>query len=172
MPEETRSVGASWPRPAEVIGITVMPCSSIMNGYSFVPCTEPRYFTMRRRRVERWSVTRWSDRMTQSETYSSKPCRVRVRSPRPPVMIALTPLFSTIQTGGVFGAQDRRISEASEKGLDRINDDTLRPDAIDGVAQADEQAFEIVLASFFYLCAFELDVIKGKLLSAISFWMS
>jgi len=38
-----------------------------------VPCAVPRYFTMRSRLVETWSVTRWSRRMTQSETYSSSP---------------------------------------------------------------------------------------------------
>ena len=36
----------------EVIGNTLMPSSSIRNGYSFVPCVVPRYFTMRSRRVE------------------------------------------------------------------------------------------------------------------------
>ena len=38
--------------PADVIGITVMPCWSMMNGYSLVPCAEPRYLTSRRRRVD------------------------------------------------------------------------------------------------------------------------
>src|SRR5262249_48787443 len=47
---------------------TVMPCSSMMNGYSLVPCAEPRYLTMRRRRVESWSCTRLSRRITQSAT--------------------------------------------------------------------------------------------------------
>ena len=48
----SRSVEAGWSRPAEVIGRTEMPCSSIRNGYSLVPCAEPRYLTTRSRRVE------------------------------------------------------------------------------------------------------------------------
>src|ERR1700745_4055155 len=52
MPLETRSLEASCASPAEVIGITVIPCWSIMKGYSFVPCAEPRYLTSRRRRVD------------------------------------------------------------------------------------------------------------------------
>jgi hypothetical protein len=52
MPLGSRSIDTSWARPLDVIGITVMPCSSMMNGYSLVPWAEPRYLTMRRRRVE------------------------------------------------------------------------------------------------------------------------
>ena len=63
-----------------------MPRSVIRNGYSLVPCREPRYFTTRRRRVDTSSWTRWSRETTQSETYSSMPNRVRLpSSPRSPV---------------------------------------------------------------------------------------
>ena len=75
-----------------MIGRTLIPSSSIRNGYSFVPWADPRYLTMRSLRVETWSMTRLSRRMTQSETYSSSPWRVSVPSPRSPVMIAVTPL--------------------------------------------------------------------------------
>ncbi len=92
MPLETRSSETSWSRSADVIGITLMPCWSIRNGYSLVPCAEPRYLTIRRRRVEICSLTRWSSRITQSETYSSRPCRVSRPSPRSQVTIELTPL--------------------------------------------------------------------------------
>ena len=78
MPVETRSSAAGWSSPSEVIGRTEMPSSSIRNGYSLVPCVVPRYLTMRSRRVETWSRTRWSSRITQSETYSSRPWRVSV----------------------------------------------------------------------------------------------
>ena len=76
---------------AMVIGMTQMPSSSIRNGYSLVPCVVPRYFTIRSRRVERCSSTRWSSRITQSETYSSSPCRVSWPSPRSPVITVVTP---------------------------------------------------------------------------------
>jgi len=39
-------------RPSEVIGRTEMPVSPIRNGYSFVPCSEPRYLRIRSRRVD------------------------------------------------------------------------------------------------------------------------
>ena len=58
---------------SEVIGSTMKPSASMRNGYSLVPCAVPRYFTTRSRRVETCSSTRWSSRITQSETYSSRP---------------------------------------------------------------------------------------------------
>src|SRR5450759_5107516 len=76
MPVETRAAGAAWSRPSEEIGRTEMPCSSMRNGYSFVPWVDPRYLTTRRRRVEISSRIRWSSTITQSETNSSMPCRV------------------------------------------------------------------------------------------------
>ena len=68
-----------------------MPLSPIRNGYSFVPCSDPRYFSTRSRRVDVCSMTRWSSTITQSETYSSMPCRVSEPSPRSPVTTAVTP---------------------------------------------------------------------------------
>src|ERR1051326_1892110 len=73
MPLERRSVDAVWVNPREVMGTTEIPLLSIRNGYSFVPCDEPRYFITRRRRVEICSLTRWSSISTQSATYSSSP---------------------------------------------------------------------------------------------------
>ena len=108
-------------RPLEVIGSTEMPCSSMRNGYSFVPWAEPRYLTTRRRRVEICSWTRWSSRMTQSETYSSRPWRVSVPSPRSPVMMAVTPLsLSQLEQPAQFGAQDRLVRQAAEQRLDGV----------------------------------------------------
>ena len=74
-----------------------MPCSSMRNGYSFVPWVEPRYLTMRRRRVEISSRMRWSSRITQSETNSSMPCRVSLSGrSRSAVMTVVSP-FSLSQ---------------------------------------------------------------------------
>jgi KaiC/GvpD/RAD55 family RecA-like ATPase len=42
--------------------------------------------------IDTWSLTRWSSRITQSDTYSSRPWRVSEPSPRSPVMTAVTPL--------------------------------------------------------------------------------
>ena len=84
--------------------MTENPCSSIMNGYSFVPWAEPRYLTIRMRRVAICSATLWLRKITQSATYSSRPKRVRVRSPCSPVMTAVTPR--------VFRKPNRRLSSA------------------------------------------------------------
>src|ERR1700755_71936 len=40
-----------------VIGGTDNPASSIWNGYSLVPCADPRYLMTRRRRVATWATT-------------------------------------------------------------------------------------------------------------------
>ncbi len=92
MPVEIRVLGAAWSRPSEEMGSTDIPFSSMRNGYSFVPCVEPRYLTMRRRRVEISSRIRWSSRITQSETNSSMPCRVSLSGPsRSAVMTVVRP---------------------------------------------------------------------------------
>jgi hypothetical protein len=73
MPVEMRSSDTVCFRTNDVIGTTETPFSPIRKGYSFVPCSVPRYFRMRSRRVEVCWMTRWSSTITQSETYSSMP---------------------------------------------------------------------------------------------------
>ncbi len=141
-----------------------MPRSSIRNGYSLVPWTLPRYLTMRRRRVETWSSTRWSSRMTQSETYSSSPWRVSVPSPRSPVMTAVTPLSLSQRNSRRSSA--RRIAwfrQAAEERLDGVEHHALGADRVDGVAQADEQPFEVVLAGLLDLAALDVHVVDDQL---------
>ena len=71
----------------DVNGNTTRPRSVIRNGYSLVPCTEPRYLAIRNLRVASSSWIRWSSTMTQSETYSSMPYRVKPPArPRSPVI--------------------------------------------------------------------------------------
>ena len=68
------------------------PRSRIRNGYSLVPCEEPRYLAIRRRRVASSLLMRWSRTITQSVTYSSMPKRVSWPSrPRSPVMTVVSP---------------------------------------------------------------------------------
>ena len=95
-----------------------MPSSSIKNGYSLVPWLEPRYLTMRSRRVETWSSHPVIERITASETYSSSPCRVSVPSPRSPVMTAVTPFVleprnSRAQLGPQDAALEKPANSAS-----------------------------------------------------------
>src|SRR5664279_582023 len=92
MPVEIRSSGAGRADPVAVIGSTTMPRSVITNGYSFVPCSDPRYFATRSRRVASSSWIRSSSSTTQSETYSSMPYLVSSPDrPRSLVMIAVRP---------------------------------------------------------------------------------
>ena len=128
---------------------------------------EPRYLTTRRRRVETCSVTRWSSRITQSETYSSRPCRVSVPSPRSPVMIAVTPLsFSQRNRRRSSARRMRLVREAAEQRLDRVEHDALGADRVDRVAEADEQAFEVVLARLLDLAALDVHVVDQRASSA------
>ena len=92
IPVVTFSVVVRFPIPIAVMGIRSKPSRWIRNGYSLVPWTEPRYLAIRSRRVESCASTRWSSTITQSETYSSIPCRVkRPLPPASPVTIAVRP---------------------------------------------------------------------------------
>src|SRR5664279_4294498 len=92
MPVEIRSSSAGCADPVAVSGSTTMPRSVITNGYSFVPCGEPRYFATRSRRVASSSWIRSSSTTTQSETYSSMPYLVSSPDrPGSPVMITVRP---------------------------------------------------------------------------------
>ena len=108
-PVETRSFGASCSSSSEVTGSTVMPSRLMRNGYSLVPCVEPRYFTTRMRRVEIWSCTRWSSEITASVMYSSRPWRVNICSPRSAVIDGGDAAVAhPAEQAAQFRAQDRR----------------------------------------------------------------
>ena len=163
MPVEIRSSVASCCKPSEVIGNTLMPSSSIRNGYSFVPCVVPRYLTMRSRRVDTWSITRWSSRITQSETYSSKPCRVSWPSPRSPVMTAVTPLSLSQRNRRRSSARKMAAFDRPLNSVSMVSSTTrLAPIAVDGVVQANKQSFEVVVAGFFDLVAFDPHEVHGQ----------
>ena len=142
-----------------------MPLSSMRNGYSLVPWSEPRYFTTRRRRVEVCSVIRWSRKITQSETYSSRPWRVSVPSPFSPVM-------TTVMPRSLSQRNRRRSSERSTSGLGRpANSDSmvsrttrLAPTVSIACCQPDEQALEVVLAGLLDLAALDTHVVDRELL--------
>ena len=138
MPVDTRSLLASCFEAERVIGSTEMP--SLVDQERIlvraVQCV-PRYLTMRRRRVDTWSITRWSSRITQSETYSSSPWRVSCAvaalagDDRGDALV-LEPAEQPPQ----LGAQDRLIREAAEQRLDRVEHDALRADRVDRDAPA------------------------------------
>ena len=162
--------GAGWSSPSDVIGSTESPArrsgtdTRWSRGGAAVldDAQAPR---------RDWSVTRWSRRITQSETYSSMPCRVRVPSPRSPVMTAVTPLSLSQRTG----AAARRAGcawfvQPAEQRLDRVEHDPLGADRIDRVAEPDEQPFEIVFAGLLDLAAVDLDVVDRRLLARATSW--
>ena len=67
-----------------------------------------------------------------------------------------------------FGAQDRVVGQAGKQRFDRVEHDPLGADRVDGVAEANEQPLEVILAGFLDLAALDADVIDGELVSATS----
>ena len=163
MPKDTRSVGAPCLSPSELIGSTEMPRWSMRNENSLVPCAEPRYLTMRRRRVAVSSLTRWLKTTTKSATYSSRPWRVMAFSPLSPVTIAVTPRSASHWKRRLISARMMISSlERREEDLDGVEDDALGADRVDLGAEAHEQALEVVLARLLHLVALDADVVEGE----------
>src|SRR4030095_3537037 len=140
----------------DVIGSTEMPVSSIRKGCSLVPRVRPRYLMICSLRVEICSLVRWSSRITQSDTYSSNPWRVKVLSPRSPVTIAVTPLsFSQRNKRRNSARKMDVLGQAGENGFDGVQDNSFRANRIDGVTQANEQALEVVFSGLFDFAALD-----------------
>ena len=102
--------------------------------------------------------------MTQSETYSFQALTRQL------TLAALAGddggdafVLQPLEQAAQLRAQDRLIAEAAEQRLDRVEHDALGADRIDGVTQADEQAFEVVLARLLDLAAFDVDVVHFEL---------
>ena len=90
---------------------------------------------------------------------------MRVFRPRSPVTMAVTPFF--------LSQRKRRRSSAlkmpslgreEEEDLQGIEDHAFCFHGIDGMTQADEEAFQVVFPGFLDLGAFYVDVIEGELL--------
>ena len=166
MPVEIRSVEAICCKPSEVIGSTEKPSSSIRNGYSFVPCVEPRYLTTRSRREEIWSL----DAMVEHDDAVGDVLFQSLARQRRFAAFAgddgrhafvLQPAKQAAQ----FGAQDERIGQAGEERLDGIQHDALGADRVDGMPEADEQSFQIVFAGLFDFTALDVHIIQHDLLA-------
>ena len=160
---DTRSLGASCSSSSEVTGNTVMPSRLMRNGYSLVPCVEPRYFTTRMRRVEICSYTRWSSEMTASVMYSSRPCRVNIWSPRSAGhhggdLAVAQPAKQPAQ----LGAQDAGVLEPAEQRFDGVEHHALGADLLDRMIEPHEQTLEIVFTGFLDLTAVDVDVVDEE----------
>ena len=95
-----------------------------------MPCAEPRYLTMRRRRVAVSSFTRWLKTTTKSATYSSRPWRVMCRSPLSPVTIAVTPRSASHWKRRLISARMMTSSLNAEKRTSMVSSTTrLAPTA-------------------------------------------
>ena len=150
-----------------MIGRTEMPSSSMRKGYSLVPWLDPAVLTTLIRRVDSWLMTRWSSRITQSETYSSSPWRVRVASPRSPVTMAvMLAVLQPLEQPADLGPQHGLIRQSPEERFDRVEHDAFGADRINRMPEADEQAFEVVLTALLDVVGLDMHVIDGDLLPA------
>ena len=61
-----------------------------------------------------------------------------------------------------FRSQDGGVAQAAEERLDGIEHDALGADGVDGMAEADEQAFEIVLTGLLDLGTLDVDVVQQQ----------
>ena len=131
-----------------------------------VPWDEPRYLTIAQA-AGRDLLLRPDDPAgcTQSETYSSRPCRVSVP------LAALggddggdALLLEPAEEPPQFGAQDGVVGQAAEQRLQRVEHDALGADGVNRMAQPDEQSFEVVLAGLLDLAALDVNVVDRQLL--------
>ena len=147
-------VGHRVVRPSDVIGRTEMPSSSIRNGYSLVPCVRaavlddaqaPRGDLLGHAVVEQDHAV--GDVLLQPLA-GERAVAALAGDDRGDALV-LEPAEQPPQ----LRAQDRLVGEAAEERLDGVEHDALGADRVDGVAQADEQAFEVVLAGLLDLAA-------------------
>jgi hypothetical protein len=73
-------------------------------------------------------------------------------------------ILQPAQQAPQLGAQHGVVGQAGEQRLDGVEHHALRADAVDRVAQADEQAFEVVLAGLLDLVALDVDVVDRDFL--------
>ena len=154
--------------PSDVIGSTEMPRSSMMNGYSLVPWVDAAVLddaqAAGRDLLDHAMVQQdhaVGDVLLEAVAGQSVP------SPRSPVMTAVTPLSLSQRNSRRSSARRMAsLDQAGEQRLDGVQDDALRADRVDGVAQADEQALEVVFAGLLDLAALDADVIEASFLSA------
>ena len=102
--------------------------------------------------------------MTASETYSSSPCRVSspvaalARDHGGDALVLQPP-----EQPSQLRPEDGVVLQAGKQRLDRVEDDALGADGSNRVVEADEQPFEIVLAGFLDLAAFDAHVVDREL---------
>src|SRR6185369_9989210 len=73
-------------------------------------------------------------------------------------------LLEPTEEAAEFGSQDGDVRQAAEQRLQSVEDHSLGADGINGIAQTDEQSFEVVLACLRNLAAFDANVVDRELL--------
>ena len=113
------------------------------------PCSAPRHFTTRKCRVAIWSPTRWSSRMTQSDTYS--PARgasaARVCVGRDDGGDALDLELEEARRSSARRIALLRRPANSASSVSRAPR-AWRADRVDRVVELHKQVFQVILAAF------------------------
>src|ERR1700716_4172943 len=77
-----------------------------------------------------------------------------------------TAIFEPPKKTAYFRAQHALIGKTGKHRFQGVGHDALGADGIDGVLEAYEQSFEIVLAGFLNLAGFDVHIIEGKFFAA------
>ena len=159
-PVEIRCDVAVWTSCSDVIGSTAIPLRSIRNGYSLVPWLEPRYLTIRSRRVEIWSsytVVQRDDAIRYVFFQPLSGQRVDAALARDHGGDAA--LLEPRKQPAELGAQHGGIAQAREQRFDRVEDDAPGADRLRAWSRRMNSAFQIVLAGLLDFRALDPDVL-------------
>ena len=148
-----------------MIGITVMPCSSMMNGYSLRAVGRAAILDDAQAAGRKLIV----DAVVEQDHAVGDVFFEAVARQRAFAALAGDDgsdafLLEPLEQPAQFGAQQLLVFQAAEKRLDGVDNDAFGADRVDGKAEADEKTFEIVFASLGDLGALDLDVVDGELL--------
>ncbi len=157
---------AAWSRPSEEIGRTEMPCSSMRNGYSFVPWVDPRYFddAQAPRRDLFPDTMVQDDHAVGDEFLDAVPGQLVRPVPLGGDDRGQSFLLEPVEQAADFGAQDTRVRHLAEERFNRVEDDSLRANPLDSVGNSNEEAIEVILAGFRNLASRDVHVVQEQLL--------
>ena len=146
-----------------MIGSTETPRSPMRNGYSLVPCSEPRYFSTRSRRVEVCSV----DAVVEHDHAVRDVLLDAVAGEGPVAALAGDDrgdpaLLEPAEQPTQLGAQDGAFGKAPNRHLERVDHDALGADRVDGRAEPEEQPIEVPVAGLLHLDAVDVDVVDRR----------
>ena len=135
------------------------------NGYSLVPWAEPRYFTIRSRRVENLLAhpvveQDHSVRHVLVEALSRQGAVASLARDHRRHALLLEPAKQATQ----LGPENGLIRQAREEGFDGVEHDSTGADGVDREAEPDKESLEIVVTGFLDLAPLDPDVVEHDLL--------